>query len=112
MRLVLLDRLNAPADFDFSSLETFGEVVSYESTAPLESFSRVAGFDVVISAAVPISRALLDWAPRIRQVLLLSASADRVDLQAARDLGVIVTVLGEPPGLGERAAKAITGRAG
>lgn len=109
MRLVFLDTQSAPAGLDFAPLKQLGELITYESTKPLESFHRVEGCDVVITVGVPISRPLLDWAPRVRQIVVLSPSPDLVDMQAAGDLGVKVSVLGSDPNLAERAAAAIRG---
>lgn len=103
MRLLLLDRRAFFERFpaagensgvaDLSPLEAVGELTVYEETSPLESFDRAAGADVILTAAVPISRMLLDWAPRVRQVVILGGSAELVDPLAAEDLGVSVVVV-------------------
>ena len=113
MRLLLLDRENLEGHVDLTPLEKIGELTVYERTTPLESFDRVGGCEVLLTVSVPVGRALLDWAPRLRHIVVLSPRPDLVDMQAAADLGVKVTVLGgaaslgEATSLGERAARAI-----
>lgn len=108
MRLLLMDRENLQGTVDLTPLEKLGELTVYERTTPLESFSRIEGCEVLLTVAVPVGRALLDWAPRVRHVLVLSPRPDLVDMRAAADLGVKVTVLGDIASLGERAAEALS----
>lgn len=107
MRLVLLDRSNLAQTASLSALEELGELAVYEKTEPLEAFNRLKRCDVLLTVEVPVGRALLDWAPRLRQVVVLSARGDLIDTRAAADLGVTVTLLGNPESLIEEAAGAI-----
>lgn len=107
MRLLLLDRGKLSGAIDLAPLRALGELTTYEETKPLEAFNRVEGCEVLLTVEVPVGRALLDWAPRVRQVVVLSNRPDLVEMQAAADLGVTVTLLAQSPSLISDAAAAI-----
>lgn len=111
MRLILLDlnALGGEDSVDLSPLREVGELEIHETTNPLESFRRVERCDVLLTVGVPVSRMLLDWAPKIRQVVLLGGSRSLVDMTAVSDLEVILTEIppGEPDAMVAGAAEAI-----
>ncbi|MFW6214636.1 MAG: hypothetical protein ACOC45_01690 [Alkalispirochaetaceae bacterium] len=111
MRLILLDynALAREEEVDLTPLKQLGELEIHEVTKPLESFQRVQRCDVLLTVAVPVSRMLLDWAPRIAQIVLLGGARSLVDMVAVKDLGVILTEIppGEAQTMVEQAAEAI-----
>lgn len=74
-------------------LQTFGEVVEYESTNKAQdAIERVKGAEVVIADCwdVPMDRRFFEGSRDIKYISLNSTGFNQVDLSAAKDRGVLV----------------------
>lgn len=90
MKLVVLDAATLGEDLSFDALRALGDLTVYASTAPHEVADRLRDADVAILNKIKITAAVLDAAPRLRQICLCATGYDNVDLDAARAHGVAV----------------------
>ena len=92
MKVVVLDAYTAnPGDVSWEELCCLGEVIVYERTREEEVLKRAQDADVVLTNKVLITRQLMDSLPRLRYIGVLATGYNVVDLQAAKEHGVIVT---------------------
>lgn len=92
MNIVVLDgyTLN-PGDLDWSGFEAIGELVIYDRTAESEIVERAANADIVLTNKTPLSADTLGQLPKLRYVGVLATGYNIVDVQAAKERGVVVT---------------------
>ncbi|KAA9129798.1 D-2-hydroxyacid dehydrogenase [Marinihelvus fidelis] len=62
----------------------------HDLTAPEDTAARLRGANIVITNKVRIGAAELDAAPGLKLVAIAATGADNVDLEAARERGVVV----------------------
>ncbi|UJJ30551.1 2-hydroxyacid dehydrogenase [Halopseudomonas maritima] len=89
---VFLDRASLDqGDLDLSALEGTASVfTSYPRTAAREVGERLQGQQVVITNKVVIDRALMQANPQLKLILIAATGTNNVDLQAAREQGIVV----------------------
>lgn len=92
-RAVFLDyRSVDPGDLDRSRLQrVIPEWAWHESTAPGEVTDRIREAEVVLSNKVVLNRQALEAAPRLKLICIAATGTDKIDLPAARDLGIQVS---------------------
>lgn len=92
MRLVVLDgyALN-PGDLSWTELEQWVEVAVHDRTPPQEVVSRAAGAELVMTNKTPLPRDVLAQLPGLTYIGVLATGYNIVDIDAARELGVVVT---------------------
>ncbi len=90
MKLVVLDAATLGDDLSFDALRALGDLTVYASTAPDKVADRLCDAEVAILNKIKITSAILDAAPRLRQICLCATGYDNVDLDAARAHGVAV----------------------
>ena len=90
-KIVVLDgyTLN-PGDLDWSELEAQGETTIHARTAQEEIVSRAEGAEVVFTNKTPLDRATLEALPRLRFIGVLATGFNVVDIEAARERGIVV----------------------
>ncbi len=92
MKIVVLDGFAAnPGDISWEPWNELGEVVIYDRTAPEDVVARAAGAEVVLTNKVVIDAAVMAQLPALRYVGVLATGYNVVDLDAARQHGVVVT---------------------
>lgn len=91
MKIVVLDgyTLN-PGDISWDSLKTLGDVTIYDRSNPEEIKDRVKGADVVLVNKVKIDKEVIDNMDA-KYIGLLSTGFDVVDINYAKEKGIIVT---------------------
>ena len=89
---VFLDRASLDqGDLDLSGLEGTASVfTSYPRTAASEVSERLQGQQVVVTNKVVIDRALMQANPQLKLILIAATGTNNVDLQAAREQGIVV----------------------
>ncbi|MEE3157639.1 MAG: 2-hydroxyacid dehydrogenase [Pseudomonadota bacterium] len=89
---VFLDRASLDqGDLDLSALEgAAGAFNSYPRTPASEVNERLQGQQVVITNKVVIDRALMQANPQLKLILIAATGTNNVDLQAAREQGIVV----------------------
>lgn len=92
-RAVFLDHTSLDlGDLDLSPWrETFSELVLHASTAQDQVIERLQGAQVAISNKVLIDTAALAACPDLKLILVTATGVNNVDLQAAREHGVVVS---------------------
>ena len=92
MKIVVLDgyTLN-PGDLDWQPLLDLGyDCELYERTAPGETVPRAADAEIVLTNKVALNRAVIGQLPKLRYVGVLATGVNVVDLDAARERGIVV----------------------
>ena len=92
MKIVVLDGycLN-PGDLSWRGLQAWGEVTVYDRTPPELLLERAAGADVLLTNKTPLGRAEMAELGALRYVGVLATGYNVVDVEAAREQGVVVT---------------------
>ena len=92
MKIVILDGYTAnPGDLSWSDLEQLGQLTVYDRTRPEETVARAADADVVLTNKVVMGRQEIAQLPRLQYIGVLATGYNVVDIQAARERGIIVT---------------------
>ena len=92
MKIVILDGYGAnPGDLSWKPLEEFGELNVYDRTKPEETISRAKDAEIILTNKVLIKRPEIEQLPKLRYVGVLATGYNVVDVEAAREHGIIVT---------------------
>ena len=92
MKIVILDGYTAnPGDLSWKALEETGTLTVYERTKPEETVDRAKGAEVVLTNKVLLKRQEIEQLPKLRYIGVLATGYNVVDLEAAREHGIIVT---------------------
>ena len=92
MKIVILDGFTAnPGDLSWDLLKELGELTVYDRTKPSETVDRAKEADVVLTNKVCLRRLEFEQLPKLKYVGVLATGYNVVDLDAAREYGVIVT---------------------
>lgn len=92
MNIVVLEgHVNNPGDLSWDALEQYGAVTVYDRTPREKLAQRVAEADIAVSSKVVWDAEALGWAPRLKMIALTSTGFNVVDLDAARQRGVVVS---------------------
>jgi len=92
MKIVVLDghTLN-PGDLSWSGLERLGETIVYDRTPVDEIIERVGDAEIVYTNKTPLSKKTLEKLPNVKFIGVLATGYNIVDVDAARQLGIVVT---------------------
>ena len=92
IKIVVLDGYAAnPGDISWEPLQALGSLTVYDRTAPADVVARCADADAVLTNKVVIDRRVISQLPRLRYVGVLATGYNVVDVDAARERGIIVT---------------------
>lgn len=92
MKIVILDGYTAnPGDLSWDGLKELGEVTVYDRTAPSETLARAIDADIVLTNKVVIGREEIAQLPHLRYIGVLATGYNVVDIEAAKERGIIVT---------------------
>ncbi len=90
--IVVLDGYAAnPGDLSWDAMSELGELTVYDRTAPEEIVERAAQADIVLTNKTPLSKEALAQLPRLRYIGVLATGYNIVDIDAARERGIVVT---------------------
>lgn len=92
MNICVLDgyTLN-PGDLSWSELMQLGETAIYERTSMERIVERAANAEIILTNKTPLSRATLNLLPKLKYIGVLATGFDVVDIQAAKERGIVVT---------------------
>lgn len=90
MKIVVLDgkQLN---DLNWSKLDGLGEVTRYDSTLASQTIERAKDAEVVLVNKVKMTQEVISGLPNLRYIGVLATGYDNIDVNAARERGIIVT---------------------
>lgn len=92
MKIVVMDGHAAnPGDLSWDVFRQFGEVVVYERSKPEEVVERAKGADAVFTNKVIFDDAVMAQLPELKYIGILATGTNVVDLDAARQRGIVVT---------------------
>ena len=91
-KIVALDGITAnPGDLSWQGLEDLGEVTVYNRTKADETVARAAEAEIVLTNKVVIGRKEMELLPRLKYIGVLATGYNVVDIDAARERGIVVT---------------------
>jgi len=92
VQIVVLDgyTLN-PGDLSWEGLEALGSCTIYDRTAPADTVSRAEGAEIVITNKTEVSAEVIAQLDSLKYVGVLATGYNVVDIEAARERGVVVT---------------------
>lgn len=90
MKIAILDAKTLGEDIDLSCLQALGEVITYPSTAPQETASRLLGVDCVIVNKVHMDRSVLAQADRLKLICVAATGYDNICLEDMQAHGIAV----------------------
>ena len=92
MKIVVLDgyTLN-PGDLSWDELNGLGECVVHDRTAPDKLLERAKGAHVLLTNKVVLDREAMGQLPELAYIGVLATGYNVVDVEAARDRGIVVT---------------------
>ena len=90
--IVLLDgHTMNPGDLSWEPLERLGRLTRYARSAGSEVAERAAGAAIVLTNKTPVTREAIERLPELRYVGVLATGVNVVEIEAARERGVVVT---------------------
>ena len=91
-KIVILDGYTAdPNGLSWKPLEEIGALTVYDRTKPEETVCRAKDAEIVLTNKVCLRRAEIEQLPQLRYIGVLATGYNVVDLEAAREHGIIVT---------------------
>lgn len=92
MRIVILDGFTATQhDLSWKEVEMLGEVIVYDRTRPVDTVERCRGAVAVLTNKVVLSADVIAQLPELKYIGVLATGYNVVDLEAARQHGIVVT---------------------
>lgn len=92
MKITILDGYGMnPGDMSWEPLEQLGELTVYDRTAPSEILGRAAGSEALLTNKTVLTGEILRALPGLRYVGVLATGYNVVDIDTARQLGIVVT---------------------
>ncbi|MCK5702591.1 MAG: hydroxyacid dehydrogenase, partial [Cyclobacteriaceae bacterium] len=90
MEIVILDAKTLGKIPNLEKLSDFGNVISYETTSPRETISRIADAEIIITNKVVIDKNVMKHCPRLKLICISATGMNNVDLETARQKGIEV----------------------
>ena len=92
MKIVILDGSAAnPGDITWGALEDLGKVTAYDTTSKEQLIERMQGAEAAITNKTVFDRDAFEKLPDLKYIGVLATGYNVVDLEAAREHGVVVT---------------------
>ena len=90
--IVILDGYTAnPGDLSWGELKELGALTVYERTQPEETVARAKEAEMVLTNKVLLRRQEIEQLPNLKYIGVLATGYNVIDLEAARERGIIVT---------------------
>ena len=92
MKITVLDGYGLnPGDLSWKELETLGDVTVYDRTTPAEIFERAKDSEVLLTNKTVLNAETIASLPKLKYIGVLATGYNVVDIDAAKQKGVIVT---------------------
>ncbi len=92
MQIIILDGYTANCgDLSWEALENFGELTVYDRTRPEEVVERAKDAEIVLTNKVCLRKQEIEQLPKLKYIGVLATGYNVVDLEAAKEHGIIVT---------------------
>ncbi len=91
MKIVVLDgyALN-PGDLSWEGIAAFGKLIVYDRTPAEDTIARIGDANIIFTNKTVIDRQILDACPEIAFIGVLATGYNVVDVNAAREKGIVV----------------------
>ena len=89
MKIVLLDTLTFGST-DLSAFDSFGEVVTYQTTSKEQTLERITDADVIVTNKVIITDEHMQKCKNLRLICIAATGMNNVDLEAAKEKNIQV----------------------
>lgn len=91
MKIVVLDGYTEnPGDLSWGPLQELGELTVYDRTPPEAVLERIGDAEAIYTNKTVLSRELIQAMPSVRFIGVLATGYNVVDVQAARERGIVV----------------------
>lgn len=91
MKIVVLDGYaENPGDLSWGPLQELGELTVYDRTPPEAVLERIGDAEAIYTNKTVLSRELIQAMPSVRFIGVLATGYNVVDVQAARERGIVV----------------------
>ena len=91
MKIVVLDGYTEnPGDLSWGPLQELGELSVYDRTPPEAVLERIGDAEAIYTNKTVLSRELIQAMPSVRFIGVLATGYNVVDVQAARERGIVV----------------------
>ena len=92
MQIIILDGYTANCgDLSWEALENIGELTVYDRTRPEEVVLRAKDAEIVLTNKVCLRKQEIEQLPKLRYIGVLATGYNVVDLEAAKEHGIVVT---------------------
>ncbi|MBP3738643.1 MAG: D-2-hydroxyacid dehydrogenase [Muribaculaceae bacterium] len=92
MKIVVLDAYTGnPGDLSWQPMRELGELILYDRTPPELIIERGMEADAILINKIVITRQMMEQWPRLRYIGVIATGFNIVDIEAARDHGIVVT---------------------
>ena len=92
MKIVILDGFTAaPDELSWNALKAMGGLTVYDRTRPEETVERAKEAEIVLTNKVLLRRQEIEQLPQLKYIGVLATGYNVVDLEAARERGIVVT---------------------
>mgnify|MGYP005931185377 CR=1 FL=1 len=92
MKIVVLDGYAAnPGDLRWDELQSMGECVIYDRTAPAEVLERSSGVEILLTNKTVLTAEHMAALPELKYIGVLATGYNIVDVDAAKERGIVVT---------------------
>lgn len=92
MNITVLDGFGMnPGDLSWAPLEALGTLTVYDRTAPADVVARAMNAEIVLTNKTVLDGATLRALPNLKYVGVLATGYNVVDIDTARELGIVVT---------------------
>lgn len=92
MKIVVLDAYTGnPGDLSWQPMRELGDLILYDRTPPELIIERGLEADAILINKIVITREMMQQWPRLRYIGVIATGFNIVDIEAARDLGIVVT---------------------
>ena len=92
MKIVILDGYTAnPGDLSWEPLERIGELTVYDRTNPEDTVVRAKDAEIILTNKVCLLKQEIEQLPKLKYIGVLATGYNVVDLDAAKEHGIIVT---------------------
>ncbi len=89
-KIVVLDAKTLGLVPNLEKISEFGKVITYETTSPNETISRVVDADIIIANKVVIDKDVLIHCKKLQLICISATGMNNVDLELAKELGIVV----------------------
>ena len=92
MNIVILDGYTAnPGDLTWKPLKVIGTLTVYDRSRPEDTILRAKDAEIVLTNKVCLRRQEIEQLPKLKYIGVLATGYNVVDVEAARERGIIVT---------------------